>query len=39
MARALNAGLVVIEKAAHSPNMEQPSQTAHALLNFWAART
>lgn len=37
MARALNADLVVIEKASHSPNMEQPEPTARALLNFWAA--
>jgi pimeloyl-ACP methyl ester carboxylesterase len=36
MARALNADLVVIEKAAHSPNMEQPGPTAAALLEFWA---
>jgi pimeloyl-ACP methyl ester carboxylesterase len=39
MARALNSDLVIIDKAAHSPNMEQPSQTAHALLNFWIAQT
>jgi pimeloyl-ACP methyl ester carboxylesterase len=36
MARALNADLVVIDKAAHSPNMEQPGPTAAALLDFWA---
>jgi pimeloyl-ACP methyl ester carboxylesterase len=35
MARKLNAGLVVIDKAAHSPNMEQPAPTAQALLSFW----
>jgi pimeloyl-ACP methyl ester carboxylesterase len=35
MAHALNAGLVIIDKAAHSPNMEQPAPTARALLNFW----
>jgi pimeloyl-ACP methyl ester carboxylesterase len=37
MARALNAELVVIEKASHSPNMEQPEPTANALLKFWAS--
>jgi pimeloyl-ACP methyl ester carboxylesterase len=37
MARALNADLVVIDKAAHSPNMEQPGPTATALLQFWSA--
>lgn len=36
MASALNADLVVIEKASHSPNMEQPEPTANALLKFWA---
>jgi pimeloyl-ACP methyl ester carboxylesterase len=36
MARALDADLVVIEKASHSPNMEQPEPTANALLKFWA---
>jgi len=35
MAHKLNAGLVVIDKAAHSPNMEQPEPTAKALLDFW----
>jgi pimeloyl-ACP methyl ester carboxylesterase len=35
MADKLNAGLVVIDKAAHSPNMEQPEPTARALLDFW----
>ena len=30
-----NAALIVIEKAAHSPNMEQPEPTARALLDFW----
>jgi pimeloyl-ACP methyl ester carboxylesterase len=35
MAAKLNAGLVVIDKAAHSPNMEQPEPTARALLDFW----
>lgn len=37
MARALNADLVVIDKASHSPNMEQPEPTVRALLDFWAA--
>jgi pimeloyl-ACP methyl ester carboxylesterase len=35
MAQMLNASLVIIDKAAHSPNMEQPAPTARALLNFW----
>jgi pimeloyl-ACP methyl ester carboxylesterase len=35
MAHKLNAGLIVIDKAAHSPNMEQPEPTARALLDFW----
>ena len=35
MARRADAGLVVIDKAAHSPNMEQPGPTAQALLDFW----
>jgi pimeloyl-ACP methyl ester carboxylesterase len=35
MARALNANLVVIDNASHSPNMEQPEPTARALLDFW----
>jgi len=35
MATRLNAALIVIEKAAHSPNMEQPEPTARALLDFW----
>jgi pimeloyl-ACP methyl ester carboxylesterase len=35
MARKLNADLIVIDKAAHSPNMEQPAPTARALLDFW----
>lgn len=35
MADKLNAALIVIEKAAHSPNMEQPGPTARALLDFW----
>ncbi len=37
MARALSADLVVIDKASHSPNMEQPEPTVRALLDFWAA--
>ena len=35
MANKLNAALIVIDKAAHSPNMEQPEPTARALLDFW----
>jgi pimeloyl-ACP methyl ester carboxylesterase len=35
MAKVLDADLIVIDKAAHSPNMEQPEPTARALLNFW----
>ncbi|HEY1624641.1 MAG TPA: alpha/beta hydrolase [Streptosporangiaceae bacterium] len=35
MASRLNAALIVIDKAAHSPNMEQPEPTARALLDFW----
>jgi pimeloyl-ACP methyl ester carboxylesterase len=35
MATKLNAALIVIDKAAHSPNMEQPEPTARALLDFW----
>jgi pimeloyl-ACP methyl ester carboxylesterase len=35
MARTLNANLVVIDNASHSPNMEQPEATARALLDFW----
>jgi pimeloyl-ACP methyl ester carboxylesterase len=35
MAGKLNAALIVIDKAAHSPNMEQPEPTARALLDFW----
>jgi pimeloyl-ACP methyl ester carboxylesterase len=35
MAHKLNADLIVIDKAAHSPNMEQPEPTARALLDFW----
>jgi len=36
MARRLGAGHVVIERASHSANMEQPGPTAAALLDFWA---
>jgi pimeloyl-ACP methyl ester carboxylesterase len=35
MADKLSAELIVIDKAAHSPNMEQPEPTARALLDFW----
>ncbi len=35
MARRLRAGHVVIERASHSPNMEQPGPLTVALLDFW----
>jgi pimeloyl-ACP methyl ester carboxylesterase len=37
MASRLRAGHVIIPKASHSPNMEQPAILAEALLEFWAA--
>ncbi len=37
MAGRLRAGHVIIPKASHSPNMEQPALVAEALLEFWAA--
>jgi pimeloyl-ACP methyl ester carboxylesterase len=37
MAGRLRAGHVIIPKASHSPNMEQPAILAAALLEFWAA--
>jgi pimeloyl-ACP methyl ester carboxylesterase len=37
MADRLGAGRVVVERASHSPNMEQPGPTAAALLDFWPA--
>jgi pimeloyl-ACP methyl ester carboxylesterase len=37
MADRLRAGHVIIPKASHSPNMEQPALVAEALLDFWAA--
>ena len=37
LAGRLGAGHVVIERASHSANMEQPEPTAAALLRFWAA--
>jgi pimeloyl-ACP methyl ester carboxylesterase len=36
MAAQLGANHVVIEKAAHSPSIEQPQRTVEVLLNFWA---
>jgi pimeloyl-ACP methyl ester carboxylesterase len=36
MAAQLGADHVVIDKAAHSPSLEQPQQTVEVLLNFWA---
>jgi pimeloyl-ACP methyl ester carboxylesterase len=35
MAQRLGAQRVVIERASHSPNMEQPALLAQALLEFW----
>jgi pimeloyl-ACP methyl ester carboxylesterase len=35
MARRIGAGHVIIERASHSPNMEQPGPLAAALLDFW----
>jgi pimeloyl-ACP methyl ester carboxylesterase len=37
MASRLRAGHVIVPKASHSPNMEQPGIVAEALLEFWAA--
>jgi pimeloyl-ACP methyl ester carboxylesterase len=37
MAGRLRAGHVIIPKASHSPNMEQPAILSEALLEFWAA--
>jgi pimeloyl-ACP methyl ester carboxylesterase len=37
MASRLRAGHVIIPKASHSPNMEQPGILAEALLEFWTA--
>jgi len=37
MARRLGAGHVIIERASHSPKMEQPGPLAAALLDFWGA--
>ena len=39
LAARLRAGLVVIARASHSANMEQPGPTAAALLEFWATLT
>ncbi len=36
MARRIGAGHVIIERASHSPNMEQPGLLAAALVDFWA---
>jgi pimeloyl-ACP methyl ester carboxylesterase len=36
MARRLRAGHVIIERASHSPNMEQPGPLAAELLDFWS---
>ena len=37
MASRLGADRVIIERASHSPNMEQPGRTAAVLLDFWGA--
>ena len=37
LAGRLQAGYHVIERASHSPNMEQPAATASVLLDFWAS--
>jgi pimeloyl-ACP methyl ester carboxylesterase len=37
MAGRLRARHVIVPKASHSPNMEQPGIVAEALLEFWAA--
>lgn len=39
MASHLRAGHVIIEKASHSPNMEQPGSLAAVLVDFWAGPT
>jgi pimeloyl-ACP methyl ester carboxylesterase len=39
MASRLSAGHVIIEKASHSPNMEQPGSLAAVLVDFWADTT
>jgi len=39
MASRLSAGHVIIEKASHSPNMEQPGSLAAVLVDFWADNT
>jgi pimeloyl-ACP methyl ester carboxylesterase len=37
MAARLGAGRTCIPGAAHSPNVEAPATTAHALTAFWNA--
>jgi pimeloyl-ACP methyl ester carboxylesterase len=37
MARRLNAELVIIEQAGHSPAVERPRETVAALTGFWSA--
>lgn len=37
MARRLNAPVVLIENAGHTPNEDQPAATADAILRFWDA--
>jgi len=35
MARRLNAPIVIIKNAGHTPNEDQPEATAGAMLRFW----
>jgi pimeloyl-ACP methyl ester carboxylesterase len=35
MARRLNAPMVIIKNAGHTPNEDQPEATADAMLQFW----
>jgi pimeloyl-ACP methyl ester carboxylesterase len=35
MARRLNAPMVIIKNAGHTPNEDQPEATAGAMLRFW----
>jgi pimeloyl-ACP methyl ester carboxylesterase len=37
MARRLSAEAVIIKRAGHTPNEDQPMDTAEALLQFWRA--
>jgi pimeloyl-ACP methyl ester carboxylesterase len=37
MARRLNAPAVIIKNAGHTPNEDQPTATADAILKFWGS--